>query len=93
MPYEKGVPKKCQQFLYKPSNSTNDTCGIDNFERSRTHSCSSFVYKTKERSILQEVGVLVLQKFVNLLVFKMNELISNSLVFQNLNVFVSTLDC
>lgn len=56
VPYTQDVPNKCDMFLY---NSTeiiaNETCPASDFDRNEITRCSSFIYKTEEKSILQEV--------------------------------------
>ncbi|CAH1997297.1 unnamed protein product [Acanthoscelides obtectus] len=54
VPYQNTGPTKCQQYFYNSSEPHNGTCSFKDFDRSMIVSCNSFVYKTEERSIVQE---------------------------------------
>lgn len=62
IPFEKDEPVKCLKYeqLYQLSeivNSTIDECSIlDNFNRTRVVKCDSFIYRTNEVTILNEVS-------------------------------------
>nr|CAI5822258.1 unnamed protein product [Callosobruchus analis] len=57
VPYKSTGPTKCEQYFYNSTESHNGTCSFNDFDRSRIISCNSFVYKTEERSILQEYNL------------------------------------
>ncbi|XP_074030430.1 solute carrier family 22 member 3 isoform X1 [Leptinotarsa decemlineata] len=57
VPFRGTTPTKCEHYIFNSSSSNNDTCSANNFDRNRIVSCSSFVYKTEEKSILQEYNL------------------------------------
>ncbi|CAH1173867.1 unnamed protein product [Phaedon cochleariae] len=56
VPYKGSTPTKCEKYIFN-GNHTNinyGSCPFNAFDRNREIKCSSFVYRTEEKSILQE---------------------------------------
>lgn len=51
VPYEKTVPSNC--FRYK--NENNSICSENSFNNSYSYRCDEFVYKTKQKTLVNEV--------------------------------------
>lgn len=58
VPYKRNTPALCDQHVFNSSELNNKTCSYDDFDKTRIFRCESFVYKTQERSILQEVSII-----------------------------------
>ncbi|KAJ8967442.1 hypothetical protein NQ314_002890 [Rhamnusium bicolor] len=56
VPYNGHTPERCHMFEYvnNSTDANNQTCSSSNFNRNNTRRCSSFVYKSSEKSIVQE---------------------------------------
>ncbi|XP_018564340.1 organic cation transporter protein-like [Anoplophora glabripennis] len=56
VPYKGSTPQNCEMYLHISNSSdvVNENCSADNFDTSHKLRCSSFVYKSTEKSILQE---------------------------------------
>lgn len=60
VPYESGSPAKCERYAsYENYTSTNNCSEID-FNTQQILSCDSYIYRTEEVTIVQDVSIFKL---------------------------------
>lgn len=56
VPFKDNKPAKCDRYIRSFNKSIPENCSSDNFQYDHTETCSSFVFKTDEVSILKDVS-------------------------------------
>lgn len=77
VPFESSSPAKCAR--YAPyENGTSNNCSASDFNTQQTLSCESYVYRTEEVTIVQDVStILKFTKIVSLIIYIFVSTISN----------------
>jgi hypothetical protein len=66
VPFEKGVPARCQRFafdenLYANVTSGEEICSFRQFDRKSIIECDKFIYENDEKTIVNEVRYFYLE--------------------------------